>query len=374
MCADGQHIESVGPVPLATRHFPLHLVENNGGDDHQPLDDHLPELADAHHDETVAEYADDEGADDGAADGAASAGERGAAEDCCRDGVHLERGAAGGVRCHQLRRNDQAGNGCAGAGDDVDDDLDAVDVHAREQRGPLVAADGVDLPTERCAPGDVGGGERYDDHQDHRNRDAEHGAGAEDREAGVAELLLADEIGEGFAVGEQQGGAARDVHRSQRGNERRDREPRNQQAVDQSDENPGEQGKNDDFEDARIRRRVHERDRDASRNEQTGNHADEADDRADRQVDAAGDDDVGHADGEEGVDRHVLGNDDQIAERDEVGRHDAEIRGDDDQRDQRAQLEQQHDGAGALFLGFGAAVKDGACGVSHCLMLRNRGE
>src|SRR6185312_5692734 len=72
------------------REAPLHLVEHHGSDDHEALDDHLPELADAHHDEPVAEDADNESADDGAADGAAPARQRGAAEHRGGDGAELE--------------------------------------------------------------------------------------------------------------------------------------------------------------------------------------------------------------------------------------------------------------------------------------------
>ena len=44
----------------------------------------------------------------------------------------------------------------------------------------------------------------------------------------------------------------------------------------------------------------------AVQDQRAGDHAAQPDDRADRKVDAAGDDHEGHADGQERVDRHVL--------------------------------------------------------------------
>src|SRR5689334_20370188 len=44
--------------PPRGRQTPLELVEHDRGDNHKPLDDHLPELADAHHHQAVAQHPD----------------------------------------------------------------------------------------------------------------------------------------------------------------------------------------------------------------------------------------------------------------------------------------------------------------------------
>ena len=49
---------------------------------------------------------------------------------------------------------------------------------------------------------------------------------------------LADQVGEGAAVRQQQRRAARDVERAERGDEGRDVEPGDQQAVDRADQRP----------------------------------------------------------------------------------------------------------------------------------------
>src|SRR6478752_1787629 len=67
----------------------LRLVDDDSDDDHQALNDHLPERRDAHHHQSIRKYADDEGADDRPADRAASARHRGAAENGRGNGVQL---------------------------------------------------------------------------------------------------------------------------------------------------------------------------------------------------------------------------------------------------------------------------------------------
>ncbi len=44
--------------------FLLELVDDDGGDDNHPLNDHLPEIADPHHHHAVGEEDDDERAND----------------------------------------------------------------------------------------------------------------------------------------------------------------------------------------------------------------------------------------------------------------------------------------------------------------------
>ena len=68
----------------------LELVDDNGGDDHQALNDHLPEVANAHHHHAVGKEDDHEGADNRAGHPATASCQRGSAEHGGADGVHLK--------------------------------------------------------------------------------------------------------------------------------------------------------------------------------------------------------------------------------------------------------------------------------------------
>ena len=81
---------------------------------------------------------------------------------------------------------------------------------------------------------------------------------------------------------------------------------------------------------------------DAVEHQIAGHHGAQADDRADRQVDAAGDDDEGHAHRQEGVERDMLRHQDQIGGRQEVSaRSMREEQDDGDQRDEGTRLHQR---------------------------------
>ena len=89
------------------------------------------------------------------------------------------------------------------AGDDIDQQLDALDAYAGELRGPLIAANRVDMTAERRPRGHkgAGGGER--DHDPDGNRYRQDGRGPDRRKARVAEIRLARQVRKGGAVGEQ---------------------------------------------------------------------------------------------------------------------------------------------------------------------------
>src|SRR5262245_57560897 len=76
----------------------LQLIQNHRENDHQALDDDLPELRDAEEDQAVGQHSNDEGADNRTSYAAAAAHQRGAAQNHRCDGVQLERLARGGVR------------------------------------------------------------------------------------------------------------------------------------------------------------------------------------------------------------------------------------------------------------------------------------
>ena len=85
------------------------------------------------------------------------------------------------MRRVEPRRDEQPGHAGQRAAERVDQQLDAIDLQAAEQRRALVAADRVDVPAEARAP-------RHDDEQRHqrgadpdRHRHAEPLPGADER-------------------------------------------------------------------------------------------------------------------------------------------------------------------------------------------------
>ena len=68
-------------------------VQCDGADDHQALDDVLPDVRDTHQDQAVGEHRDDQRADQRAEDRAGAADEAGAAENHRRDGIEFVGGA-----------------------------------------------------------------------------------------------------------------------------------------------------------------------------------------------------------------------------------------------------------------------------------------
>ncbi len=103
-----------------------------------------------------------------------------------------------------------------------------------------------------------------------------------------------------LAVGVDEGGAAIDAHGAERDDEVGQLQLGDQHAVDQAT-------------DETDREAAQHADQDALRQQAGSDHAADANDRTDREVDALGHDDQGHADGDDGVDRRLQQNVEQIA-------------------------------------------------------------
>ena len=198
------------------------------------------------------------------------------------------------------------------------------------------------MASERGSAGDIGRAERHhDQHPDH-HRQAEKGPGADQRERVGAIFRIAVEVGEGAPTGKQQCGAARDIEHAERRYERRHIEPGYQYAVDPADGYPCQADNCRDLEGVEIERPAHPH-IDAVEHQPAGDHAGQPDHRTDRQVDAAGDDDEGHADGQEGVDRHMFGNENGVGCAQKIRRHDRKEGQHQQQRHEGAGLEQQQE-------------------------------
>ena len=172
----------------------------------------------------------------------------------------------------------------ADAAHDVDADPVAVDVDAGEARDDRIAAEGVDVAADDgLGEEDLEEDGRADEHPD-RKRQAEHHADPHE-----AEGLVEDR--DRLAVGDDEGDAAEDRHGAEGGDHRVDAAVGDDQAVDQpGDGADGQTG--DDAGEGRVGRLDRHGGRDRG----------QADDRADRDVEPAGDDHHGLAHGEHAED------------------------------------------------------------------------
>ena len=224
-----------------------------------------------------------------------------------------------GSRRSELGGQDEARDRRADAGQHVDGDLYSLHRHARQFRRALVAAGSVEPSAERRAGQHEAAENRDDHHDDDADRHTEQVIEAEPVEPGVAEFRPAAEIVVGQAVGHQQGDAAHHVHDAQGRDEGRHLEARDQNAVDEADEGAQragqhrhhpDRGEHHDAEGAQ-RHALHQGTRDDPRKSERG---------ADRQVDAAVEDDEQHADGEDREQGDVRRHRQEVAAREVVGR------------------------------------------------------
>src|SRR5918998_33657 len=272
------------------------LVEVHGRDQHGSDGDLLPEGLDADDDEAVAEHGRDEDADDGAEDRPDTAEQAGAADHDRRDGVEVVGRVAadgGGAEARQTQEACQAGQRAAEA---VDLDQVAVDVDARAPHGLLVGADRVRVAAE-ARLGEHDRRDQRDDRGDDRQVGhlVEQPPGTDRLDQLEGDVALVD------AAGDQQRGAERHAECAERDDERRDLGLGDEEAV----EDPPGHAREDrhdapdgDHAPVVAPDPVHDLGRD---------HAREHEHRADRQVDAGGDDDEGQAGGDHEQDRGVRG-------------------------------------------------------------------
>lgn len=127
----------------------LELVDDHRSHNHQTFDYHLPEIADAHHHHAIRQEDDNESANNRAGNPATSARQRRAAQHGGTNGIHLKHVAGHRVRSLQLRGHHQPDESGAEAGKGVDKNFHLDNRHARQSRGGLIAANGVDITTQR---------------------------------------------------------------------------------------------------------------------------------------------------------------------------------------------------------------------------------
>ena len=204
----------------------------------------------------------------------------------------------------QLRGVDQADPGCAETGDDVDQDLDPVGLDTGEFRALFVAAHSQDMPAG-VGPLQQDRGKDSEDREDIDACGNIEPVAAEGFQADIAQAFITGDLGEGGAVGPQVRQAAADVHGAQGRDEGGHFQLGDDQAVDQADQAAEQQHQDDNGRDGKVDRLA--ADGQAFLDQAAGQHAYQADHGTDGQVNAACNDDEGHAQGQDAVQGHVLG-------------------------------------------------------------------
>src|SRR6266571_9519149 len=295
--ADHATQQAAHPRPAAAQGggAPL-LVDIDGGDEDDADHDLLPERLDADDHEPVLQRGRDEHPDDAAEDGPVAAEQAGAADDHAGDHAEVGRGLPADRGRLEERQVEPAGEAGQQAGQGVDHDQVAADLNAGTPARLGIRAERVGVQPE---PGPV-----QDDDPDHHDDRGDDGQ-RRDLPDDVAEAHRVDHDGrhvaQVHAAGDHLGQAKRHAQGAERDDERRDLRPRDEEPVDQAPAEPaadGHQGAEDGATPALAA--AH------GRHRLIGDDAAEDQDAAYREVDAAGDDDEGHADTQDRQDRGAL--------------------------------------------------------------------
>ena len=237
------------------------------------------------------------------------------------DGDDVEQ--VGAARCRlgrvEARGHEQPRDGREEAGDRVHGELRATDGDAAQSRDLLVAADRVERAPARAEAQPERGDEEHEHEDDALKRDSRETRGGEGEEP-VGEAV------DGVAARHEHGQARGGRHRGERRDEGLELAVGREHAVEEADERPHEQAHG---------QRELEGPAGVSVQPAHAHHA-QGEHSADREVDAADDDD------EKGADRHDadgrdLGEDvEQVARRQEVGRHERQRDEDHDEAHERS--------------------------------------
>ena len=223
-----------------------------------------------------------------------------------RDRVELVADAGARLSGVEAGREDHARKASGQRAERVDDQCRLAHVDAGEPRDLGAAADCIERPARRAVREDNPGD--HDDRDHHRDRHGEEPEMADDREIGEP-IGKADDL---LAIGDDAGDAAGDRHHGERRDESghveaRDHEPRRHAA-----ERGGDQ-------------RGHNRDPERPAEivaEIAHHHAGQRQHRADREVDAADQDDQSHADRHDAEHRDLIEDVQEVSQRQErLGRH-----------------------------------------------------
>ena len=207
------------------------------------------------------------------------------------------------MRCVQLCGIDHSYPCCAETGDHVNQDLHTVCLDTGKSCGFLIAADSQHMPAE----GDL---LKKDSRYSCKDREYiyacrnSHPVASEGLKARVSESRETVQLGECCAAGTKVCETAADVHGTQCCDERSNAQFCNDHTVYKAYECTEDAHQNNDRRYIEIQGLVS--DRQAFLDQAAGKHAGKADHGTDRQVNAAGDDDEGHAKSQDAVQCHML--------------------------------------------------------------------
>src|SRR3954467_2830425 len=295
------------------------LVDVDGRHEHDADGDALPERLDADDDEAGLQDRGDEQAHDRAEDRALTAEDGRAPDDHGGDDIEVRQrltGDRGGAELGQRQDGAQARHQSREA---VDQDEMPVDLDADPAGGELVGADSVGVPAELGPVQDD-----PPDDQGHQGDERQRG-NAEDLDVGVEVGHRLGNRTDAAASGQDLGQAEGDRQRSQGDDQRRDLGLGDEEAVEHPPGRSADQRREDP-------ERGHAEPVAADAlHELRGHHRREDEPRADRQVDPRGDDDESHPDAEHGPDGDVLGDQREVAGRQELASGGDAEEGDDDE-------------------------------------------
>ena len=325
----------------------MQAVENDRAENHQPPDDLLHVGRDVEQDHPVREHADEEHAEQRSRELALAADDVGAADDHRGDDVEFPADADFRRTGHQARRENEPGDAGDRRADDKDADLHAFDVNAGEASRVLVAAQRVDRTAEGRRGHDEGADQEDGDHVEHRIRDEAKLPGAVDEE-------VLRQAANRVAAGQRIGHAANQRHRRHRDEEGVQAEARG----DVPGEHAPQAGDAERGEDR-------ERDRQPPLEEDRIEHGGERDERADRKIDLAHDQDHRHADGDDSLVRDLPEHVNDVRNRQELRRRKREIDDEQHKDDRERVLEEKLLNADLIRRSAGAIRGRHACIAFH---------
>ena len=319
--------KDAGETPAVQRESGFDLfgkgIHEDGEKEDAAEDDVLPKSREAEEVDSDREDADEKDADEGANDCALPPEEACAADDDGGDDLEFPFVAGLGIAGAEGGGLDDSGKAAEGTGDGIDEEFDFLDVDAGEAGGFFISPDGVDLsaedgPREKHMKEDDSG-----EHDDAAEGDSGKPFQAEksfsqDAATEEGESLVFDGDFDRFLAADDEGKTAADEHHGQCGDERRDAEAGDDKTGDasagKSDEDAGEDGDDEGEIEGESR---------ADGESHGAEDASDADEGADGEVNSGGDDDRGHAEGDEHLDGHLAEDVGSVlrADEGEVGLH-----------------------------------------------------
>lgn len=264
----------------------LLAIHQDGKQNNYAFDNLLIEAGHIQNVQTIIQGTDDESTDERAGNTAFAACERGTPEDDSCDSIQLIAHAGRRLRTVQACSQDSAGDSTKASSQSIRKNLDSVNLNPGNIGNFFIPADRIGLTAKRRLLQDEEKDQEGDEHHDGRDRDFHDEALTE-----AGEERIIRKAGDRITIRIDERRAAIDGHGSERCNERSDLSVGNDDTIHSAEQDTDESREKD--RELRIRpfgdHARHERGR-------------QREDRADGEIDAAGQDDEGHTKGNERID------------------------------------------------------------------------